>query len=81
MNLKTVKTLVIASAVSIAAATGALAFPDKSVEYIIPFGPGVSPIYRLASSNRFSRTSSVRILWCPTSPAAAARSVGRSSIR
>ena len=40
LNLKTVKTLVIASAVSLVAATGALAFPDKSVEYIIPFGPG-----------------------------------------
>jgi tripartite-type tricarboxylate transporter receptor subunit TctC len=40
LKLKTVKTLVIASAVSIAAATGALAFPDKSVEYVIPFGPG-----------------------------------------
>ena len=39
-NLKTAKTLVIALAVSIAAATGAMAFPDKSVEYVIPFGPG-----------------------------------------
>ncbi|KGF70933.1 C4-dicarboxylate ABC transporter substrate-binding protein [Hoeflea sp. BAL378] len=38
--LKTAKSLVIASAVSIVAATSALAFPDKSVEYIIPFGPG-----------------------------------------
>ncbi|MBC7281097.1 tripartite tricarboxylate transporter substrate binding protein [Hoeflea sp.] len=40
LNLKFAKTLVIASAVSIAAATSAMAFPDKSVEYIIPFGPG-----------------------------------------
>ncbi|OCW55517.1 tripartite tricarboxylate transporter substrate binding protein [Hoeflea olei] len=39
-NLKFAKTLVVASAVSIAAATSALAFPDKAVEYIIPFGPG-----------------------------------------
>tara|TARA_R110002020_G_scaffold145996_4_gene320428 strand:- start:8685 stop:9641 length:957 start_codon:yes stop_codon:yes gene_type:complete len=39
-NLKTAKSLVIASAVTIVAATSALAFPDKSVEYIIPFGPG-----------------------------------------
>jgi tripartite-type tricarboxylate transporter receptor subunit TctC len=38
--LKSVKTLVVASAVSLAAATGALAFPDKAIEYIIPFGPG-----------------------------------------
>jgi tripartite-type tricarboxylate transporter receptor subunit TctC len=40
LNLKSVKTLVVASAVSLAAATGALAFPDKAIEYIIPFGPG-----------------------------------------
>ena len=39
-NLKAAKSLVIASAVTIVAATSALAFPDKSVEYIIPFGPG-----------------------------------------
>ena len=39
-NLKSAKSLVIASAVTIVAATSALAFPDKSVEYIIPFGPG-----------------------------------------
>lgn len=40
LNLKTVKALAIASAVSLAAATGAMAFPDKPIEYIIPFGPG-----------------------------------------
>ncbi|WP_420408480.1 tripartite tricarboxylate transporter substrate binding protein [Hoeflea sp.] len=40
LNLKTVKTLAIASAVAVGAATGALAFPDKPIEYIIPFGPG-----------------------------------------
>jgi tripartite-type tricarboxylate transporter receptor subunit TctC len=40
LNLKAVKTLAIASAVSLAAATGAMAFPDKPIEYIIPFGPG-----------------------------------------
>ncbi|WP_422372964.1 tripartite tricarboxylate transporter substrate binding protein [Hoeflea sp.] len=40
LKLKTVKTLAIASAIAVGAATGALAFPDKPIEYIIPFGPG-----------------------------------------
>jgi len=40
LNLRTVKTLAIASAIAVGAATGALAFPDKPIEYIIPFGPG-----------------------------------------
>ncbi|WP_394690393.1 tripartite tricarboxylate transporter substrate binding protein [Hoeflea sp.] len=40
INLTAVKTLAIASAISLAAATGAMAFPDKPIEYIIPFGPG-----------------------------------------
>ena len=40
-NLKSAKTLVIASAVSIAAATRRpWRFRTKSIEYIIPFGPG-----------------------------------------
>ncbi|WP_299867380.1 tripartite tricarboxylate transporter substrate binding protein [uncultured Hoeflea sp.] len=40
LNLRTVKTVAIASALSLAAAAGALAFPDKPIDYIIPFGPG-----------------------------------------
>lgn len=40
LNLRTVKTVAIASALSLAATAGALAFPDKPVDYIIPFGPG-----------------------------------------
>jgi tripartite-type tricarboxylate transporter receptor subunit TctC len=40
LNLRTVKTLAIASAIAVGAATGALAFPEKPIEYIIPFGPG-----------------------------------------
>ncbi|SOE17769.1 tripartite-type tricarboxylate transporter receptor subunit TctC [Hoeflea halophila] len=40
LKLKSVKTFVFASTVSLAAATGALAFPDKPIDYIIPFGPG-----------------------------------------
>jgi tripartite-type tricarboxylate transporter receptor subunit TctC len=40
INLTTIRTMAIASAISLVAATGAMAFPDKPIEYIIPFGPG-----------------------------------------